>query len=136
MSLDRRGFLKYAGLGLGGAAVTGPKSVWPDERAMARAERSIESFVLLRREQQRRRGELPDAADMHRLPLSWYKAKARQLKAEARERGIDGGILLTNRWNIIYASGLLHSTTERPFACFFPMDQEDGLIWLHPYVLI
>ncbi len=134
MSLDRRDFLKYAGVGLGGAAVTGPKAAWPDERAMARAESSTESFVLLRREQARRRGELPDGADFHRLPLSWYKAKARQLKEEARQRGVDGGILLTNRWNIIYASGLLHSTTERPFACFFPMDEEDGLIWLHPYL--
>ncbi|NIM49881.1 MAG: M24 family metallopeptidase [Gemmatimonadales bacterium] len=133
MSLDRRRFVKLTGLGVGSALVTGPRAAWPDERAMARAA-SSDSFVLLRKEQAKRRHTLPAAADAHRLPLSWYHAKARALKAEARERGVDGGILLTQRWNIIYATGLFHSTTERPFACFLPMDQDDGLIWLHPYL--
>ncbi|MBI4543579.1 MAG: M24 family metallopeptidase [Gemmatimonadetes bacterium] len=131
---SRRQFLKSSGAGLASAAVVGPRSLWPDERAMVRAERARDSFELLRAEQARRRAELPAAADFHRLPLSWYQQKAKRLKEEARARGVDGGIFLTNRWNIIYATGLLHSTTERPFACFFPMDQEDALIWLHPYL--
>jgi Xaa-Pro aminopeptidase len=130
--LDRRAFVTFAGLGLGGAMVTGPRAVWPDERTMVRAESATDSFVLLRREQQRRRGELPEAAALHRLPLEWYQAKARVIKDEARRRGVNGGVLLTQRWNIIYVTGLFHSTTERPFACFLPMDQDDGLIWLHP----
>lgn len=125
--------MKVAGLGVGAAIVTGPRAAWPDERAMARAA-SGESFALLRKEQQARRHELPAAAKAHRLPLEWYKSKARALKSEARRRGVDGGLLLTSRWNIIYATGLLHSTTERPFACFLPMDEDDGLIWLHPYL--
>ncbi|UCC83889.1 MAG: M24 family metallopeptidase [Gemmatimonadota bacterium] len=133
MAIKRRDFVKVAGLGAGAALVTGPRVAWPDERAMARAA-SGESFVLLRKEQGKRRAELPPAADFHRLPLEWYKAKAKALKEEARRRGVDGGILLTTRWNIIYATGLLHSTTERPFACFFPMDDDEGLIWLHPYL--
>ena len=133
MMLDRRRFMKVAGLGVGAAMVTGPREAWPDERAMARAE-SGDSFTLLRREQQKRRDALPAAADFDRLPLEWYKAKGAQLKAEARRRGVDGGLLLTSRWNIIYASGLFHSTTERPFACFLPMDEDEGLIWLHPYL--
>ena len=132
MPYNRRDFMRAAGLGLGGAVVTGPKAVWPDERAMARAERNTDSFALLRKEQKKRRHELPAAADFHRLPLSWYQAKARLLKEEARTRGVDGGLLLTNRWNIIYATGLFHATTERPFACFLPMDDPEGLIWLHP----
>jgi Xaa-Pro aminopeptidase len=131
---NRRDFLKVAGLGTGAAIVTGPLSAWPDERAMARAESMGDSFALLRKEQQARRAELPDAAKLHRLPLEWYKDKCRQIKAEARRRGVDGGVLLTTRWNIIYATGLLHSTTERPFACFLPMDDDEGLIWLHPYL--
>ncbi len=133
MSLTRRQFVAMTGLGVGGAVVTGPKDAWPDERAMARAAAS-ESFVLLRREQARRRHTLPAAATAHRLPLAWYQAKARRLKEEARARGVDGGLLLTNRWNIIYATGLLHTTTERPFACFLPMDDDEALIWLHPYL--
>jgi Xaa-Pro aminopeptidase len=133
MTFKRRDFVKVAGLGMGAAMVTGPKAAWPDERAMARAE-SGGSFTLLRKEQRKRRGSLPAAAKAHRLPIEWYKAKARALKAEARQRGVDGGLLLTTRWNIIYATGLLHSTTERPFACFLPMDDDDGCIWLHPYL--
>lgn len=134
MSLDRRQFLAAAGVGMTGALVTGPRSAWPDERAMARAAAAGDSFVLLRREQAKRRAELPAAASADRLPLAWYQAKVRQLKTEARQRGVTGGLFLTNRWNIIYATGLLHSTTERPFACFLPMDQDDACIWLHPYL--
>jgi Xaa-Pro dipeptidase len=107
--------------------------LWPDERAMARAEVG-DSFALLREEQDRRRGDLPDPAPFHRLPLACYQQKTAALLAEARERGIDGGIFLTNRWNIIYATGLFHSATERPFACFLPADQHDAIIWFHPYL--
>lgn len=106
----------------------------PDGRAMARAESASDSFTLLRIEQKKRRDQLPEAADFHRLPLSWYKREIGEIKEEARSRGIDGGIFLTNRWNLIYATGLFHSTTERPFACFLPMDEEDACIWLHPYL--
>ena len=111
-----------------------PCEVRPDERAMSRAENHRDSFALLQAEQKKRRQHLPESADFNRLPLWWYKAKARQMKEAARARGVDGGILLTNRWNIIYATGLLHSTTERPFACFLPMDDDDGCIWFHPYL--
>jgi Xaa-Pro aminopeptidase len=114
--------------------VVGPKETWPDEKAMARAEAKGGSFALLKKEQDKRRAELPEAATFDRLPVSWHKAKVRQLKEEAKQRGIDGGIFLTNRWNVIYASGLIHTGTERPFAVFFPMDQEDGAIWFYPYL--
>ena len=131
---SRREFVYASGSGLVGAAVLGTPAVWPDERAMARAESRTDSFELLGRERSERGRALPEPADFHRLPLSWYKDKVRGLKQAARERGVDGGLFLTRRWNIIYATGLFHSTTERPFACFLPMDEEDGLIWLNPYL--
>ncbi len=131
--LDRRQFVKAAGAGFG-AVVTGPRAAWPDERAMARAAAATDSFVLLRREQQRRRGELPAAADFHRLPLTWYQAKAKAIKEEARRRGVDGGVLLTRTLNIIYVTGLFHTNTERPFACFLPLDDDEALIWFNPYL--
>ena len=131
---SRREFVSASGSGLAGAAIIGPPALWPDERAMARAESRTDSFELLRREQRARRPGLPKPADFHRLPLSWYKAKIRELKSEARKRGVDNGLFLTRRWNIIYATGLFHSTTERPFACFLPMDDDDALIWLNPYL--
>jgi Xaa-Pro aminopeptidase len=101
---------------------------------MARAEASTASFDRVAGERARRRSELPQAPFYHRLPLTWYLEKAARIKAEAMRRGVDGGILLTNRWNIIYATGLFHSTTERPFACFLPMDRPESVIWLHPYL--
>ena len=131
---SRREFVSASGTGLAGAAIIGPPALWPDERAMARAESRTDSFKLLRREGRARGPDLPEPADFHRLPLSWYKAKIRELKSEARKRGVDSGLFLTRRWNIIYATGLFHSTTERPFACFLPMDDDDALIWLNPYL--
>jgi Xaa-Pro dipeptidase len=113
--------------------VTGPRETWPDERAMARAE-SGGSLKLLEAQREARAHELPEPADFHRLPLEWHKGKSAQLKSEARERGVDGGLFLMNRWNIIYATGLVHTGTERPFACFLPMDDDDAVIWLHPYL--
>lgn len=101
---------------------------------MARAEANTASFDLLTSEQDRRRSTLPVAPFYHRLPLTWYLEMTGRIKAEALRRGVDGGILLTNRWNIIHATGLFHSTTERPFACFLPMDQREAVIWLHPYL--
>jgi Xaa-Pro dipeptidase len=132
--VSRRSFLKVSGAGVGGALLVGGCEAWPREDAMARAEANTASFDLVRAERSARSGELPEARFFHRLPLPWYMEKVRRIKAQARMRGVDGGILLTNRWNIVYASGLLHSTTERPFACFFPMDQDDAVIWLHPYL--
>lgn len=129
----RRDFVKLSGAGLAGATVIGPREVWPDEATMARAEARGDSFVLLREEQRRRKAELPEPADFHRLPPEWYVNKARALKEEARRRGVDGGLLLTHRWNIVYAAGYFHSTTERPYGCFLPMDR-DAVVWLYPYL--
>jgi Xaa-Pro aminopeptidase len=134
-TLDRRHFLTASGALLGASALAGQSCrARPDERAMSRAEEDTASFRLLRAEQQARQPDLFEPADFHRLPLAWHKAKARELKAKARERGVDGGLFLTNRWNIIYATGLWHSTTERPFTCFLPMDEDEGLVWFHPHL--
>jgi len=60
--------------------VTGPRETWPDEHAMDRAAAMTDSFVLLREEQASRKHELPAPADFHRLPLSWYKCKSKEIK--------------------------------------------------------
>lgn len=61
----------------------------------------------------------PTPATYDRLPLEWNQNAVKRLQDKLGERGLDG-ILLTDRWNIIYYTGLFHSTTERPFACFIP----------------
>jgi Xaa-Pro aminopeptidase len=133
-NVGRRDFLKKTGAGLGaaGVGVMGATACVPDQDAMSRAA-SGGSFELLRAEQDERKAELPEPADVQRLPESWYRETAASLKQEARQRGVTTGIVLTNRWNIIYATGLHHSTTERRFAAFLPMD-EDTVIWLYPYL--
>ncbi|HZD54109.1 MAG TPA: M24 family metallopeptidase [Woeseiaceae bacterium] len=70
----------------------------------------------------------PSAAD--RLDLGWSKARVRVLKDHLNERGLDG-ILLTDRWNIIYFTGLWHTTTERLMHAFISTDR-DHPIWFYP----
>jgi len=72
----------------------------------------------------------PQPATFDRLPLSWYKETVKRLKKIVAEKGIDV-ILLQDRWNLVYFTGLFHSTTERLFYVVFPVD-EDAIYWYHP----
>src|SRR4030081_3177425 len=58
-------------------------------------------------------------ATFDRLPLEWHKNRAELLREKLAEDGRDG-ILLTDRWNIIYFTGLWHTTTERLGQVFLP----------------
>jgi len=69
-------------------------------------------------------------ATYDRLPLEWNKQRARKLQEILGEEGYDG-ILLTDRWNIIYFTGLWHTTTERLFYAFLPTKASDP-IWFYP----
>jgi len=68
-------------------------------------------------------------ATFDRLPLEWHKQRAQKLREKLAENGYEG-ILLTNRWNIIYFTGLWHTTTERLFWAFLPMKGDP--IWFYP----
>ena len=72
----------------------------------------------------------PEPATYDRLPLEWYKATVGRLQQKLGERRLDG-ILIQDRWNIIYFTGLFHTTTERPFACFIPTNEE-AVYWFYP----
>lgn len=72
----------------------------------------------------------PQEAAFDRLPLSWYKKTVSRLKEKVAEKGVEA-IILQNRWNLIYFTGLFHSTTERPFYVLFPV-KEDAINWYHP----
>ena len=69
-------------------------------------------------------------ATIDRLPLEWHQNAVRRLQGKLAERELDG-ILITDRWNIIYFTGLFHTSTERPFACFIPTD-EMAVYWFYP----
>ena len=72
----------------------------------------------------------PQPATYDRLPLEWYKATVGRLQQKLAERGVDG-IWITDRWNIIYFTGLFHTTTELPFSVFIP-PKDLALYWYHP----
>jgi len=69
-------------------------------------------------------------ATFDRLPLDWHKARVKTLQSHLQEQGY-AGALLSDRWNLIYFTGLFHSTTERPFAVFLPAEKLEA-IWFHP----
>lgn len=115
---SRRNFMKNVALGIIGAGVASKGfSLKTPSRA--------ESAKLLVKNP-----DHPRPASFDRLPLSWYKATVKRLKESVAERGIKA-IVLQNPWNIIYFTGLFHSSTERPFYAVFPVD-EDALYWYHP----
>lgn len=64
-----------------------------------------------------------------RLPVEWYQQTVRRLQSKLQERGLNG-IILKDRWNIIYVSGLFHTSTERPFWLFVPAKGEPT--FFHP----
>jgi Xaa-Pro aminopeptidase len=66
-------------------------------------------------------------ASYDRLPLEWHKQRAKLLQQKLVEDSHEG-ILLTNRWNIIYFTGLWHTTTERPLQVFLPAKSNEP-IW-------
>jgi Xaa-Pro dipeptidase len=70
----------------------------------------------------------PATAD--RLPLEWHKQRVTKLQEMLAAEGYEG-ILLTDRWNFIYFTGLWHTTTERLFYVFLPTKGSDP-VWFYP----
>ncbi|MEX2315846.1 MAG: M24 family metallopeptidase [Pirellulales bacterium] len=69
-------------------------------------------------------------ATVDRLPLEWNKRTVKRLQEKLAAEEYEG-ILLTDRWNVIYFTGLWHSTTERLFYAFIPTKGEEP-IWFYP----
>jgi len=78
----------------------------------------------------RPRPEHPQPATFDRLDEAWYRGTVGRLQAKMRDAGVDA-VLLTDRWNIIYYTGLFHTTTERLFAILIPAEGMN-LTWFHP----
>lgn len=110
-----------------GAAVASSALVLPawGAGAAAKPSRASESERLLMP-----RPDHPTPATYDRLDQAWYKSNIARLQTKLKEARVDAA-LLTDRWNIIYFTGLFHTTTERPFAILIPADGLD-LTWFHP----
>ena len=119
----RREFLKRSGTVTLGATVGVACAPGGGERSPG-ASRSRSASMLVSRP------EHPEPATFDRLPLEWHQNSVKRLQEKLGERGLDG-IWITDRWNIIYYTGLFHTTTERPFSCFIPTN-ELAVYWFHP----
>jgi len=75
--------------------------------------------------------EQPKPATVDRLDEAWHRGRVSALKAALRDEGI-AGALLSDRWNIIYYSGLWHTSTERPFMLYIPAAETAQPTWFHP----
>lgn len=109
MSLSRRDFLKAVGVSAAGAGLVNLSSCARDKKV------SIPAMAPLK--------------PPFRLTEEWYRKTVQRLQAKLSENGLDG-LILEDRWNIIYFSGLFHTTTERPFWLFIPTKGEP--VFFHP----
>ena len=111
--ISRREFLATTGAAVAGTSVARAAISVPAVAA-ASGEKSAKLF-------------LPEddlkPATIDRLPLEWHKQRAEKLRAKLAEDGYEG-ILLRDRWNIIYFTGLWHTTTERLVNVFLPVKGE------------
>ncbi|HXZ19930.1 MAG TPA: M24 family metallopeptidase [Candidatus Acidoferrales bacterium] len=65
---------------------------------------------------------------LDRLPLEWHQQRADLLRGKLADAGYEG-ILLRDRWNIIYFTGLWHTTTERLVNVFLPLKGDP--VWFY-----
>ncbi len=119
MKFSRRHFMRNMGVGLAGLGFAGERKAF----SFPSPKKHSEKLLITNPDH-------PQPASFDRLPLSWYKSTVQRLKDKVAEKGIKV-ILLQNRWNLVYFTGLFHSTTERPFYAVFPVD-EDAIYWYHP----
>ncbi|HHY88935.1 MAG TPA: aminopeptidase P family protein [Chloroflexi bacterium] len=55
-----------------------------------------------------------------KLSIDWYKRKTAQIQAQMDAENLDG-LLLLDPYNIFYATGFFHQSTERPLGCYIPV---------------
>lgn len=112
-----------AGTVRAGALHSGPAGAAPGPAAAPAGRGGSEKLL-------RPREDHPAPATFDRLDEAWYRGAIGRLQERLRKDRIDA-VLLSDRWNIIYFTGLFHSTTERPFAIFIPA-QGTEFTWFAP----
>ncbi|HEX9636795.1 MAG TPA: M24 family metallopeptidase [Acidobacteriota bacterium] len=117
---ERRSFLKTGGLAIAaGAFLNRYDQIAADQPAGA----SVQMLGPAKPLQ-------PEPARFDRLPLEWHQRTTRRLQEKLGARDL-AGAYLRDRWNIIYFTGLWHTTTERPFHCYIGAGAE-APHWFYP----
>jgi Xaa-Pro aminopeptidase len=125
--INRRSFLATTGVAAAGSALAAGKVIagaQPTPSAAPAATTTSKSAGLFLSPDDLK----PSTED--RLPLSWNKRQVKKLQDKLAADGYDG-VLLTDRWNVIYFTGLWHTTTERLFYAFIPTEGGHP-IWFYP----
>jgi Xaa-Pro aminopeptidase len=73
----------------------------------------------------------PKPATFDRLDQAWHRGRVAALQQRMQEEGLSG-MLLADRWNIIYYSGLWFTSTERPFMLYIPEAGTAEPTFFHP----
>lgn len=76
---------------------------------------------------------VPAPVGVDRLPLDWYKATCRRLRAAAKARGVDA-VLLQSDVNLVYFSGCFRNSGERTTWALFKVDEPDTIHWFSPAI--
>lgn len=122
--VNRRKFLAAAGATVAASLQPGARALGSSGMPLQEKSRPGKSAALFLSEDDLK------PATYDRLPLEWHKGRVKKLQEILQAEGYDG-ILLTDRWNIIYFTGLWHSTTERLFHVFLPSVGNDP-VWFYP----
>ena len=115
--ISRREFLVATGAGVAATSVSSAAAGAATKRAA-----SVKSAGLFLPEDDLK------PATIDRLPLEWHQRRAQLLREKLAEAGYEG-ILLRDRWNIIYFTGLWHTTTERLVNVFLPLKGDP--VWFY-----
>ncbi|WP_420140609.1 M24 family metallopeptidase [Sphingomonas sp.] len=119
--LNRRTFVGSAGMVAAGAALSVPAGAQSRDRVLPTGAESAKLFIP--------KDDL-EPGTFDRLPLSFYKERMQTLQARLARAGVEG-VVLTDQWNIIYFTGLFHTTTERMIHCFIPT-KGTSPVWFYP----
>src|SRR5262249_35122423 len=122
MTLDRRRFLTASGAVAAAGTISATRPAGGSPAPNRTSSRSASLFLT------EDDGLAPATVD--RLPLEWHQGRLKPLQEKRRERS-SAGLLLRDRWNIIYFPGLYFTTTERPFHVYLPADRL-AAIWFYP----
>ncbi len=75
----------------------------------------------------------PAPVGVDRLPLEWYKATCRRLRAAAKARGVHA-VLLQSDPNLVYFSGCFRNSGERTTWALLLVDEPETIYWYSPAI--
>ncbi|MFN8575023.1 MAG: M24 family metallopeptidase [Gemmatimonadaceae bacterium] len=121
---SRRHFVRDMGLGLASASAAAQALAAQQPQRRSPSERLLVENP---------NHPTPAPVGVDRLPLAWYQAQSRRLRAQAKARGVDA-VLLQSDVNLVYFTGCFRSSGERTTWVLMPVDESDTAYWFSPAI--